>query len=309
MPGTTILITGCDRRYFPLLQDLVGSVADSGGLDRVDLGIFDLDFRREERAWLSKRATRIVPARSPLEPLLPSNDGGRRTLPSLVRPFLPALFPGYDVYVYSDVDVWVQDWSGVERFIDGAQRNGLAICAQVHPSYRHPVAAYSYRFALFRDMFGEAAAHELVRQPYINAGIFAMTPAAPHWGRWAELWRQTLRHDAPWFGSGQAILTHMIYKEGMPAALLPGICNWQSHLAMPMWDEERRQFVEPEPPHEKILLMHLTDDTKWLPQSYRTLQGNLLEDAKLHYGFYKQLREGAVGPVPPRPTDPAGQPA
>jgi hypothetical protein len=298
VPGKTILITGCDRRYYPLLQDFVASVADSGGLDRVELGIFDLDFKRHERAWLSRYAGRIVPARSPLESLLPYDDGGRRTLPSLVRPFLPDLFPGYETYIYSDVDVWVQDWTGFERYIAGAQRHGLAICAQVHPSYRHKLNSYAFRFELFRGVFGDALAHELVKEPHINAGIFAMTAQAPHWARWAEQWRQTLRREMTWFGSGQAILTHMIYREGMPVELLPGVCNWQSHLAMPLWDEAQRQFVEPHPPHDKILLMHLTDDTKWMPQTYRTLQGNAVAGADLRYGYYKQLRDGTITPQP-----------
>lgn len=306
MPGKTILITGCDRRYYPLLQDFVASVADNGGLERVAFGIFDLDFEPAQRDWLARYATCIVPARSPLEKKLPYNDGGRRTLPSLVRPFFPELFPGYDVYIYSDVDVWVQDWTGFERFVDGARRDGLAICAQENPSYTHKVRSLFYRFQLYQQMFGDDAAQGLMKRPHINAGIFAMTREAPHWQRWGKLWGDALRPGETWFGTGQAVLTHMIFNESMPAALLPGTCNWQSHLAMPMWDESQRQFVEPHPPHEKILLMHMTDDTKWLKQSYRTVQGNAIEGAELRYGFYKQLRDGTI--VPQAPADPASQP-
>jgi hypothetical protein len=303
VPGKTILITGCDRRYFPLLQDFVASVADSGGLDRVELGIFDLDFAPRERRWLARYATSIVPARSPLETKLPYDDGGRRTLPSLVRPFLPDLFPGYETYLYSDVDVWVQDWAGFERFIDGAQRHGLAICAQENPSYRHKANSFVYRYSLYNQMFGDEMARGLMRKPHINAGIFAMIREAPHWQRWVDLWGDALRPGEPWFGTGQAVLTHMIFNEGMPAELLPGVCNWQSHLAMPLWDEAQRQFVEPHPPHDKILLMHLTDDTKWMPQTYRTLQGNAVAGAELRYGYYKQLRDGTITPQPSDGSD------
>ena len=298
MPRKTILITGCDRRYYPLLEDFVTSVADSGGLAQVDLGIFNLDFDPQQLAWLSKHGAHIVPARSPIAAKLPYNDGGRRTLPSLVRPFFPALFPGYDVYIYSDVDVWVQDWTGFERFIDGARRRGLAICAQQHPSYTHKDRSLAYRFQLYRQMFGADAAKELMRQPHINAGIFAMTREAPHWQRWGKLWGDALRPGETWFGTGQAVLTHMIFNEDMTAELLPATCNWQSHLALPLWDEAQRRFVEPQPPHDTILLMHMTDDTKWLKQSYRTLQGNAVEGAELRYGFYKRLRDGEIKPQP-----------
>jgi hypothetical protein len=298
MPRKTVLITGCDRRYFPLLEDFVTSVTDGGGLARVDLGIFDLDFDPQQLAWLSKHGARIVPARSPIAAKLPYNDGGRRTLPSLVRPFFPDLFPGYDVYVYSDVDVWVQDWTGFERFIDGAQRRGLAICAQQHPAYTHKDKSLFYRFQLYSQMFGDDAARGLMKKPHINAGIFAMTRDAPHWQRWGKLWGDALRPGETWFGTGQAVLTHMIFNEGMTAELLPAICNWQSHLAMPLWDEAQRMFVEPHEPHDVILLMHMTDDTKWLKQSYRTLQGNAIEGAELRYGFYKRLRDGEIKPQP-----------
>ena len=296
MPGKTILITGCDRRYFPLLQDFVASVFDSGGLDRVELGIFDLDFEPQQRKFLSRYATSIVPARSPLEAKLPYDDGGRRTLPSLVRPYFPTLFPGYETYLYSDVDVWVQDWAGFERFIAGAQQHGLAICAQQNPSYLHKANSFVYRYELYRQMFGDDAARGLMRKPHINAGIFAMIREAPHWQRWAALWGDALRPGQIWFGTGQAVLTHMIFNEGMPAELLPATCNWQSHLALPLWDEAQRQFVEPHPPHDRILLMHMTDDTKWLKQTCRTLQGNAIAGAELRYGYYKQLRDGTIAP-------------
>lgn len=303
MPGRTILITGCDRRYLALLESFIASVREAGGLDRVDLGIFDLDFTEPERARLAQSATGIVTARSPLSSLMPANDRGRRTLPSLVRPYLPELFPGYDIYVYSDVDVWVQDWRGFELFIEGASRGRLAIAPQVDRAYVHGSKSHSYRFTVMASVFGEEAAKVLVRMPHMNAGIFALPAAAPHWQRWAEIWRGTLQDNKFWFGSGQAVLTHMIYNENMPAELLPGICNWQSHLAMPMWDEQQRCFVEPCLPHQKILLMHMTDDTKWLAQRYRTVQGNIVANAALGFEYYKKLRDGEIVPQPPGAQD------
>lgn len=302
MPGKTALITGCDRRYFPLLQMFVTSVADAGALDHVDLAMFDLDFSESEKAWLADYATAIEPARSPLGSLLPSDDGGRRTLPSLIRPFLPDVFPGYDIYVYSDVDVWVQDWRGFELFIEGAARGKLAICPQVDRSYFHNHASIEFRFKLFSGMFGAPAARTLVRMPHMNGGIFAARADAPHWQLWARAWRRALETSQNWFGSGQAILTHLVYNEHMPAELLPAICNWQSHLALPLWDEAARCFVEPHLPHQKILLMHMTDDTKWLPRTIRTLQGNVIEKAELRYDYYKKLRDGAIAPASSEPV-------
>jgi hypothetical protein len=203
----------------------------------------------------------------------------------------------------------VQDWRGFELFIAGATHGRLAICPQSDRSYRHRAKSISLRFKLFSELFGSDAAYLLTFVPHMNAGIFAMQPDAPHWARWAEHWRQNLKQDSKWFGSGQAILTHMIYNEDMPAELLPGICNWQCHLALPLWDEEARCFVEPHLPHQKILLMHMTDDTKWLPQSYGTLQGNRLQDAQLNYGFYRRLCDGTVRPLPPEADAAGKQPA
>ena len=294
MTGKTVLITGCDRRYFHLLKMFVQSVADSGGLDRVELAVFDIDFSDKEKQWLATFATTIQAARSPLEPLLPPMDGPRMTLPSLVRPYFRDLFPGYDIYLYSDVDVWVQDWHGFELFIEGAARGRLAICPQVDRSYVNPKVGPAFRFNILRETFGSEAARIMALMPHMNAGIFGLPADAPHWARWAELWQKTLKGNSQWFGSGQAILTHMIYNEQFPAELLPATCNWMNHLAAPLWDEAQRCFVAPYLPHEKIYLMHMTAETKWQAQPGRTLQGNMLRDATVSYATFKRLRDKGI---------------
>jgi hypothetical protein len=287
-----ILVTGCDHRYDYLLRMFLRSFADAGCSDILDIGIFDIDFTAAQKAWLAQYATQIVPARSPLEGLVPV-ENARQPLSSLVRPYLPNLFPSYDIYLYADVDVWVQDRRGLERYIEAAAQGRMGIAPQDDRAYRHDDRALKIRHDRYREVFGHAVADELMAVPHLNAGIFSLPREAPHWARWREIWADALERKAQWFGSGQAILTRMIYQEGMAAELMPALCNWQCHLALPAWDEVRRCYVEPGPPHDKILLMHMTANTKGQAHDIATVQGNMLR-VQLTYPYYRRLVDGTA---------------
>jgi len=293
VPARAILVTGCDQRYFYLLRMFLRSFVDAGCPEILDLGIFDIDFTAPQKESLAKVATHIVPARSPMGALVPV-EKDRHPLPSLVRPYLPDLFPGYDIYLYSDVDVWVQDRRGFELYIEAAAQGCLGIAPQDDRAYRHDDRALKIRHDRYREVFGNAVADELMAVPHLNGGIFSLPREAPHWARWGEIWADAIARKAQWFGSGQAILTRMIYHDGMAAVLMPALCNWQCHLALPAWDELRRSYVEPGPPHEKILLMHMTANTKGQAHDIATVQGNILRGAKLTYPYYRRLVDGTA---------------
>jgi hypothetical protein len=292
MNGRTILITGCDRRYFPILCDFVKSVAAVGGFERVDFGVFDIDFEPEQKHWLEQYSAHIVhPESRPEWQALYGAD--RSHLTSLIRPRLREYFPGYEIYLYSDVDVWVQNWRGFDLYIEGARQEGLAITPQSHDAYRIGPVTHDWRLDLFRSLFDEAMAQHLMQCPHINAGIFALAATSPLWEVWRDSFDRAVAGGAAWFGAGQAILTHMIYVQKIPVRLLPATCNWQCHLALPMWDETRGRLVEPLPPHDEIDLMHMTAHTKFQRHDIRSTRGKLMKDFSLWYSAQ----------LPPPPED------
>ena len=285
-----LLVTGCDRRYFPLLRGMLRSIADVGGLEHLELGFFDIDSDDDERRWLAERFQVVIRPDAPFE-LPEAWTADRRCLTSLIRPFLPRYFPGYDVYLYADVDVWLQDWSGFALYLRAARQGALAITPQLDRAYRLGPGAVTFRYQHYVSVFGKEAAEALMWQPYVNGGIFALAADAPHWQQWADHVMRVARTGGHWFGSGQAILTHMICNDQMRHELLPAVCNWQCHLALPVWDQERLQFVEPYVPHAPILVMHLTEGTKQHLTTVRTLAGGTIENVGLTYPAFLRLRQ------------------
>jgi hypothetical protein len=287
----TLLITGCDRRYFGLLEGFVSSVVEAGGLEQVDLGFIDIDCGEAERTWLASRFKVVVRPQDAAIAVPARWRADRRYLTSTLRCSLPQYFPGYDIYVYADADVWVQDWSGFELYIRGAASGALTITPQLDRAYRPVSEELSRRDKFYKEIFGERASAKLMHRPYVNGGIFALPAGAPHWGRWAELLENALEKGTSWFGSGQAILSHMVANESLPHQLLPANCNWQCHLALPLWDYDRRRFVEPYLPHEPIRILHLTERTKMQRVDIPTMRGTVIENRPLTYRTYKRLRD------------------
>jgi hypothetical protein len=293
MAARALLVTGCDRRFFFLLRGMVRSIREKGGLDHVDLGFFDIDCDEVHRRWLEERFHVIVRPEPPFHP--PAHwAANRRYLTSIIRACLPRYFPGYEFYIYSDVDVWVQDWSGFGLYLRAAATGALAITAQIDRAYRLVENERAFRLSRFLQMFDPRLSQSLLEAPYLNAGIFALAASAPHWDRWRAMVESAARENSEWFGINQSVLSYLLFHEGMPHHLLPASCNWQCHAATPLWDDARRCFVEPLLPHDPIRIMHLTYTSKEDRTDIRTVQGRTIENRRLTYGAYRRLR----GPPP-----------
>ncbi len=289
MAARTLLVTGCDQRFFFLLRGLVRSIRENPSLDHLDLGFFDIDCEAPHRRWLAQHFQVVVRPEPPF-PAPARWAVNRRYLTSIIRSYLPRYFPGYDVYIYSDVDVWVQDASGIDLYLRAASNGALAITAQVDRAYRLAENEHEFRLGSFLRVFDRSLSRALLRVPYVNAGIFALGASAPHWDRWRDLVERSVREDGEWFGINQSVLCYLLFHEGLSHHLLPASCNWQCHLAMPLWDEERRCFVEPLLPHDPLRIVHLTYKSKVDKTAIQTLQGRTIPDRLLTYGTYKRLR-------------------
>jgi lipopolysaccharide biosynthesis glycosyltransferase len=97
-----------------------------------------------------------------------------------VRPHLRKYLPGYDVYVWIDADVHVQHAVAVDWFVDAVRDGGMALVPQVHHSYRHSEQTVNCRAQRMFRYFGAASAQRTLREPYYNAGVFALSSDAPH---------------------------------------------------------------------------------------------------------------------------------
>jgi len=255
-----IIVSGADRGYFELLAGTLRSIRDKPGGAKIALGVLDVGLTAEQRRWIEGRGARIVTPGWDLDfperaaaPIYRQAQYG--------RPFLPRHFPGHDLYMWLDADAWVQDWSAVELFFRAAADGSLAIVPELDRAYRGFFEAWDEFHGVIRQgyeaAFDAATAARLVRHPLLNNGVFALRADAPHWRAWSETLAAALRRSRNGL-IDQTTLNHVVYVQGLPAHFLPAWCNWISHHAPPIRDPAHGWLSEPNLPHQRLGIVHLT---------------------------------------------------
>jgi hypothetical protein len=183
----------------------------------------------------------------------------------LARPFLPDYFPGKDVYLWIDSDVWLQDPEVVDAYVSGAMRHGLAITHESEPCYRFQPRLFGWTAKHFLLGYGIGRGAYLLTRKHVNAGFFAIHHAAPHWHDWARRYHAAIRrtgllvpHDQ--FALNQALHTRTATHPD--PLLLDPLHNWICDRGVPMWHDDLKLFCEPHPPYRAIRALHLAGPAK-----------------------------------------------
>ncbi len=255
-----IVVSGADSGYFELLQGCVRSIRDKPEGAAIALGVLDVGLSESEPGWLKDQGAVVVAPGWNLD--FPDREAAPRYRQAqYARPFLPRHFPGHDLYLWIDADAWVQDWSAVDLFLRAASRHQLAIVPELDRSYRNFFHAFEEFHGVigegYRAIFEEPAATRLARQPLLNNGVFALAAGAPHWQAWAETLAAALQLSRNGL-IDQTTLNHVVYEQNLPAHFLPAWCNWICHHAPPIRDEAGDFLTEPNLPHQKLGIVHLT---------------------------------------------------
>lgn len=129
-----LIVSASDSRFFRFLKNMIGSLAPVLAAPEVDLACFDLGLDAADLDWLGRYAGAIVPPRTHLGIDAGSHSPALRSF--LARPFLREYFPGYDVYVWIDSDIWLQDPGVFATYVDGARASGMAVTHEEEPGYR-----------------------------------------------------------------------------------------------------------------------------------------------------------------------------
>ena len=255
-----IIVSGADSGYFELLRGCIRSIRDKPEGASVALGVLDVGLSETERRWLEAQGAVVVAPGWDLD--FPGRDSTPRYRRAQYgRPFLPRHFPGHDLYLWIDADAWVQDWTAIDLLLRAAGEGNLAIVPEMDRSYRN----FFHAFEEFHDVIGEGyraifdepAATRLGRRPLLNNGVFALASEAPHWQAWAETLRRALRQSRNALVD-QTTLNHVVYEQNLPAHFLPAWCNWICHHAAPVRDATQAFLTEPNLPHHKLGIVHLT---------------------------------------------------
>jgi hypothetical protein len=177
------------------------------------------------------------------------------------RPMLRDYFPGYEIYLWIDADIWTQDARFIEHYIEAAQRFGAAITPEIHPSYRSLMGAnkiMEMHHNAYQLSFGQELADELIRRPVLNSGAFAMQATHPAWEKWAAVLSRGLQNGMTKHVE-QAALNATFYLPSTPSPhFLPAHYNWVVPLALPRIDLEHGTLHDCNMPFTKLGLIHLT---------------------------------------------------
>lgn len=262
------LVSGADANYYPLLREWIHSVRRFPESANHDICILDAGLTDAQIVELSPLVTSIVRPDWP-PGLPPSKTKGQEYLKACVcRPFIPQMFPGYEVYMWMDSDTWVQDWSAVEMFLRcAAERpDRIVLTSNADRAYARQVrikwlGPWPYKIGSFyysngKKAFGGSVARKLLPEYVLSAGCFAIAASAPHWARWQQL-VSIAATNGKIFPAEQLSLGHLVYLDGFKAELLPAYTHWLC-VRPPLWDAQRQLFVEPFFPHQPLGVLHLS---------------------------------------------------
>jgi hypothetical protein len=265
-PGTTLIVTGGDSVYFPLIEELRQSV-QAAFPGPMPFAVIDAGLLPGQVAQL--RAAGAIVARLPADPALPA--AALRKRPALAANFgklwLDRMFPGYDVLLWLDADTWVQDAEAV-RLVEGAARTGgLAIVPGGGRSWERPIEVRwlfgglwglaqirSFNFKNGRHAgLTLAVLRDLGTRPLLNAGVFGLRADAPHWEAMRRWQARILRHGKP-FTSDQIAMALAVHVDGLRIAPLPETCNY---IRPWRFDPREPALVEYWYPYPKVGIVHL----------------------------------------------------
>ena len=99
-------------------------------------------------------------------------------------------------------------------------------------------------------------ARKLAFAPHINIGVFSLEKNSDCWNVWQKNLEQTIKHGRL-FGSEGLAINLSVYVDNVDTEFLPLGCNWITSNLLPKFDENKKEFVEPYLPNNKIGIIHL----------------------------------------------------
>ncbi|WP_431857278.1 hypothetical protein [Azospirillum sp.] len=268
MPNTAITFS-CDTNYFPLLKGLVLSLADLGlPNDEITLYLADTGCSEADLRWLASHGVKAVPFDYRDHFRFPaSTPDSRRYASLLYRPVIPTLFPGHEVYVHIDADIWIQNASGLMNYI--------TICAR-HPDkvvvtpcvdfsymseYRKQDANIKAMFRMYTSVYDETVAAEYYGRPVLSAGMFAVHRDHPFWAAWKQemdrSYGKSYIHEVDRGGSDQTTMNYLLHRD-LNFIPLSAAHNYNCHVGFPQRRLPEGKVTVGFPPYDAIDVVHLT---------------------------------------------------
>lgn len=309
-----LVVSASDTRFFPYLDAMLGSLKPSLDQDNVSLAVLDLGLSDADRAALAEHGARLAIPDAHLGVNAADHLPTLRSF--LARPFLRDYFPGFDVYVWIDSDIWLQDQAVFQAYVDGALHSGMAITHEREPGYRFQAWLLGWTTKHFLLGYGAATTAHLLTRRHLNAGFFAIRADAPHWQAWATRYQAAIARTGALVPHDQFALNHALYSTPpLQTTFLNPSHNWICDRGIPMWNDDAQAFCKPYPPHTPIGALHLAGPAKRTKYNIKRTHGQTFSTYILPGAtpatpvMEPPLREDSKArALPPRPHKDAGRP-
>lgn len=264
--GKTIIVSGSNPAYYPLLTGMLSSILSYARQDGIDIGVFDIGLEPAQRSALQQKQIKLVEPTWSYDVQLFASPPPDFFKALTARPHLERWFPGYEVFVWIDADCWVQDWNSIRLYVECARALEFVVTPECDRSYvpfyaNQSVLDYAYR--CFSQCIDDGNAKLLAHFPMINAGVFAARAGAPHFAKWSKVLEDALRgrseHD---FFIEQTALNVVVRTGGVSTAFLPARHNWMCNRSLPFASIDGKLLLEAQAPFEPLGIIHLTGNAK-----------------------------------------------
>ena len=256
-----IVVTGCDANHFELAEDLLASLRSVSGKKR-DLGFVRFCSTPVPQA-IADSVDRVAECSEGHGSF--NAEQGYYCAYAAIKPRLPELFPGYDVYSWIDADCWLQNDVTLDRFERAATEFDLSIHPECDVHYLNFPTPSFRTFDVYRRAMPKELKPGILHFPMLNAGIVSARRESPIWRMWkqelTELRARVERGESDYY-CDQVPLHHLIHSRNVQYYPLRAVDNWQTYAAIPRVDFTRRRLMTPTPPHETINIVHLASNTK-----------------------------------------------
>ena len=261
------IVSLADEKYFDLLEELIDSIKRFPESKDIAICVLDAGLNENQLDKIKNKVDEIKKAEWDIE--VPAiKVRGKEWLKSQVsRAFLPRYFPNYKKYLWIDCDAWVNDWSSVELYLKACADGKLGITQSVGPGYKilskvkwlfgklAIVKSQNFKHAISSKINIDKA-RKIAFAPHINIGVFSLEKNSDCWNVWQKNLEQTIKHGRL-FGSEGLAINLSVYVDNVDTEFLPLGCNWITSNLLPKFDENKKEFVEPYLPNNKIGIIHL----------------------------------------------------
>ena len=261
------IVSLADEKYFGLLEELIDSIKRFPESKNIAICILDAGLNENQIDKIKNKVDEIKKAEWDIE-VSAIKVRGKEWLKSQVsRAFLPKYFPNYKKYLWIDCDAWVNDWSSVELYLKACANGKLGITQSLGPGYKilskvkwlfgklAIVKSQNFKHAISSKISIDKA-RKLAFAPHINIGVFSLEKNSDCWNVWQKNLQQTIKHGRL-FGSEGLAINLSVYVDDVETEFLPLGCNWITSNLLPKFDENKKEFVEPYLPNNKIGIIHL----------------------------------------------------